>query len=80
MSNQIWFEQSAKHKKMFNVKRNKCKKKKNGREEFKELNIEAVSERWFGQKTFLWNGFLTNNKMDLIQRFFPFCACEICFG
>ena len=31
---------------MFHVKRKKCKKKKkNGREEFKELNMEAVSER-----------------------------------
>ena len=30
---------------MFHVKRKKSKKKKNGREEFKELNIEAVPER-----------------------------------
>ena len=33
---------------MIHVKRKKCKKikqKKNGREEFKELNIEVVSER-----------------------------------
>ena len=33
---------------MFRVKRKKCKKKNNNnncREEFKELNIEAVSER-----------------------------------
>ena len=30
---------------MLHVKRKKCKKKKNGREEFKELNMEAVSER-----------------------------------
>ena len=30
---------------MFHLKRKKCKQKKNGREEFKELNIEAVSER-----------------------------------
>ena len=32
---------------MFHVKRKKCKKKKNGREEFQELNIEAVSEHGF---------------------------------
>ena len=31
---------------MFRVKRKNCKKKKkNCREEFKELNVEAVSER-----------------------------------
>ena len=48
MPNQIWLEQNAKHKNMFRVKRKKCKKKNNNnncREEFKELNIEAVSER-----------------------------------
>ena len=47
MSNQMWLKQIAKHKNMFHVKRNKCKKKKNGREEFKEFNVEEVSERWF---------------------------------
>ena len=36
-----------KHKNMLDVKRKKWKRKKNGREEFKELNIEAVSQRWF---------------------------------
>ena len=30
---------------MFRVKRKKCQKKKKSREEFKELNIETVSER-----------------------------------
>ena len=46
MSNQMWLEQNSKHKNVFHVKRNKYKNKKNGREEFKELNIEAASERW----------------------------------
>ena len=32
---------------MLHIKRKKYKKKKNGREEFKELNIEAVSECLF---------------------------------
>ena len=32
---------------MLDVKRKKWKRKRNGREEFKELNIEAVSQRWF---------------------------------
>ena len=48
----MWLEQNAKHKDMIHVKRKKCKKikqKKNGREEFKELNIEVVSERWFAK-------------------------------
>ena len=31
--------------KMLSIKYVSCKKKKNGREEFKGLNIEAVSER-----------------------------------
>ena len=30
---------------MFHVKIKKCKKKKKGREKFKELTIEAVSQR-----------------------------------
>ena len=38
MSNQKWLERNAKHKNMFHVKKKKCKKK-NGREEFRKLNI-----------------------------------------
>ena len=47
MFNQLWLEQDVKHKNMFHVKKKEMQQEKNGREEFKELNIEAVSERWF---------------------------------
>ena len=43
----MWLKQNNKHKNMFLVKRKKCQEKKNSREEFKELNIETVWERWF---------------------------------
>ena len=47
ISNQMWHEQNAKHKDMSHVERKKRKKKKSGREGSKELNIEAVTKRWF---------------------------------
>ena len=43
----MWHEQNAKHKDMSHVERKKHKKKKSGREGSKELNVEAVSKRWF---------------------------------
>ena len=44
-------------------------KEKNGREEFKELNIEAVSERWFDDKitSWMWSRGFTWNFLQFVQ-------------
>ena len=44
MPNKMRLEQITKHKKMFYIKKKEIKKQKNGREECKEFNIEAVSK------------------------------------
>ena len=50
---------------MLHIKRKKYKKKKNGRDEFNELNIEAVSESWFEKLLKLVREICTNFSKNL---------------
>ena len=55
MSNQMWLEQSAKHRNMFHVKRKKCKKKKMIEKNLRSLILKQYQSaslkgfwNWFG--------------------------------